>query len=282
MSNQSTTEDDYAPAAGRGPEQPEQTVVHTSAAGLRVGNVEIPARDRTIPAYFARPGAGSKHPVILVVSEAFGLHEHIRDVSRRFAHEGYLAVAPDLMIRQGEPRDFTDIGELVNKLLLQIPDEQVMTDLDATLAWAAAEGGDTNKVGITGFCWGGRWTWLYAARNALGAAVVWYGFVDGVSSGVFRPDDAKFPSHPIDVAAAMQTPVLGLYGGHDEAIALDTVETMRARLREGNASARQCEIVVYPDAGHAFFADYRDSFIADAAADGWRRCTAWMHDRLKA
>lgn len=279
MSDERTTEYDYAPAAGRGPEQ---TVVHTSAAGLIEGIVAVPARDHAIPAYFARPNEDAKHPVILVVSEAFGLHEHIRDVVRRFAHEGYFAVAPDLMVRQGDPRSFADVGELVNKLLLQIPDEQVMADLDSTLAWAVSQGGDGGRVGVTGFCWGGRWTWLYAARHALAAAVAWYGIVDGAGSGLFPAADPKFPSHPLDAAAAMQTPVLGLYGGRDEAIKLGTVEAMRARLREGSAPARQCEIVVYPDAGHAFFADYRDSFVADAAADGWRRCTAWMRNRLGA
>jgi carboxymethylenebutenolidase len=262
---------DFAPATG--PTQA-TTTIHTSGDGLDTRLVEIDAGDRTIRAYAARPADASGAPLLLVLSEAFGLHEHIADIARRFAREGYFAVAPDLMVRQGDPMAYADIGALVSELLLKIPDPQVMADLDATVAWARAQGASADRVSATGFCWGGRWTWLYAAHRALEAAVAWYGIVDGGS--LFPDDPALFPSHPLAAVGELKAPVLGLYGGRDEAIPLDTVRVMQDWLRSGSEAARTSHIHVYPDAGHAFFADYRDSYRADLADDAWRRCLEWL------
>jgi carboxymethylenebutenolidase len=262
---------DFAPATG--PTQA-ATTIHTPGDGLDTRLVEIDAGDRTIRAYAARPASAPDAPLLLVLSEAFGLHEHIADICRRFAHQGYFAVAPDLMVRQGDPMVYADIGALVSELLLKIPDAQVMADLDATVAWARHHGASADRVSATGFCWGGRWTWLYAAHRPLKAAVAWYGIVDGVS--MFPNDSALFPSHPLDVVGTLKAPVLGLYGGRDEAIPLDTIRAMQNRLASGSEAARASRIHVYPDAGHAFFADYRDSYRADLADDAWRRCLAWL------
>jgi carboxymethylenebutenolidase len=262
---------DFAPATG--PTQA-ATTIHTASSGLDTRLVEIDAGDRTIRAYAARPADASDPPLLLVLSEAFGLHEHIADVARRFARQGYFAVAPDLMARQGNPMAYADIGVLVSELLLNIPDAQVMSDLDATVAWARAHGADPDRVLATGFCWGGRWTWLYAAHRSLEAAVAWYGIVDGDS--MFPSDPALFPSHPLDIVGNLKAPVLGLYGGRDEAIPLDTIRAMQGGLTSGSEAARASLIHVYPDAGHAFFADYRDSYRIDLADDAWRRCLEWL------
>lgn len=269
--------DDHPPAAGPGPAP---TTLRTPAQGLVHGAVSIASGPDRIPAYFARPDGPTDRPIVLVLSEAFGLHEHIRDIARRFAHLGYFAVAPDLMVRQGDPAGFTDVGALVQELLLKIPDAQVLADLDASLAWAVSQGGRPDQVVATGFCWGGRWTWLFAAQRRLQAAVAWYGFVDGAASGVFPIDAARFPAHPIDLARTLQTPVLGLHGGHDEAIAVATVHRMEAELALGGEPARASSLVVYPTAQHAFFADYRDTYDPVAAPDGWRRCLAWFDQHL--
>lgn len=262
---------DYAPATG--PAQAASTI-HTSSEGLDARLVEIGAGDRTIRAYAARPADAVGAPLLLVLSEAFGLHEHIADITRRFAHQGYFAVAPDLMVRQGDPTAYADIGDLVSKLLLQIPDAQVMSDLDATVGWARAAGASPDHLLATGFCWGGRWTWLYAAHRPLDAAVAWYGIVDG--GDMFPNDPALFPHHPLDLADELKAPVLGLYGGRDEAIPIETIRAMERRLAHGGQKARASHIHVYPDAGHAFFADYRDSYRADLAGDAWRRCIEWL------
>ena len=262
---------DFAPATG--PAQA-ATTIHTPSDGLDTRLVEIDAGDRTIRAYAARPAAASDAPLLLVLSEAFGLHEHIADIARRFARQGYFAVAPDLMVRQGNPMAYADIGALVSELLLKIPDTQVMADLDATVAWARVHGASPDRVSATGFCWGGRWTWLYAAHRPLDAAVAWYGIVDGGS--MFPNDPALFPSHPLDIVGKLKAPVLGLHGGRDEAIPLDTIRAMQDRLPSGSEAARASCIHVYPDAGHAFFADYRDSYRVDLADDAWGRCLQWL------
>jgi carboxymethylenebutenolidase len=262
---------DLAPATG--PAQA-ATTIHTPDAGLDTRMVEIDAGDRTIRAYVACPANAADAPLLLVLSEAFGLHEHIADICRRFASQGYFAVAPDLMVRQGDPMAYADIGVLVSELLLKIPDAQVMADLDATVAWARAHGASPDRVSATGFCWGGRWTWLYAAHRPIEAAVAWYGIVDG--SSMFPNDPALFPSHPLDIVGTLKAPVLGLYGGRDEAIPLGTIHAMQDRLTSGSNAARASHIHVYPDAGHAFFADYRDSYRADLADDAWRRCIEWL------
>ncbi len=249
-----------------------QTVVHTPADGLTAGLVQIPVGDFQMPAYRAMPQGGGTHPVVLVISEIFGVHEHIADVARRFARLGYCAIAPDLFKRQGNPASYTDIAALMSELVYKVPDAQVMGDLDATVAWAKAQGQDTARLGITGFCWGGRITWLFAEHSpAVRAAVAWYGRLTG---GV----NPLQPRHPLDLVGDLKAPVLGLYGGQDTGIPLDTVETMKKALAQGNAAAKASRFVVYPDAPHAFHADYRPSYRRAEAEDGWARCLAWFKD----
>ena len=244
------------------------TVVSTGAEGLVAGEVKIPVADGEIPAYRAMPAKGGFFPVVLVVQEIFGVHEHIKDVCRRFAKEGCCAVAPELYARQGDVSKLTDYREIFAQVVSKVPDAQVMADLDAAAAWAAKSSrGDAARVGVTGFCWGGRITWLYAAHSpAVKAGVAWYGRLTG------QPTELQ-PKHPIDAAAKLHAPVLGLYGGQDQGIPLADVEKMREAL----AAAKQpSEIVVYPDAPHGFFADYRPSFRAADAQDAWDRCLAWF------
>jgi len=243
------------------------TVVSTSAEGLTAGEVKIPVADGEIPAYRAMPAMGGPFPVVLVVQEIFGVHEHIKDVCRRFAKEGYCAVAPELYARQGDVSKYTDYKQIFAEVVSKVPDAQVMSDLDAAVAWAARTGGDAARVGVTGFCWGGRITWLYAAHSAvLKAGVAWYGRLVGAATPLQ-------PRYPIDVAAELKAPVLGLYGGQDQGIPLADVEKMRAAL----AAAKQpSEIHMYPDAPHGFHADYRPSFREADAKDAWRRCLEWF------
>jgi carboxymethylenebutenolidase len=203
-----------------------------------------------------------------VIQEIFGVHEHIRDVCRRLARLGYFAVATELYARQGDVHGMTDIQEVVTKVVARVPDAQVLSDLDATVAWAAASGkADATRLGITGFCWGGRIVWLYAAHSpALKAGVAWYGRLEGTA-------DPLHPKHPIDVAADLKAPVLGLYGAADTGIPVESVEKMRAALR---AAGARSEIVLYPDAPHGFHADYRPSYRAGPAAQGWQRMLEWF------
>ena len=247
-----------------------QTVVKTDSIGLLAGEVTIPVGDFKMPAYRAAPAGRSGAPVVLVASEIFGVHEHIADVARRFAKAGYFAIAPELFVRQGDAGAYGEIAKLMAEVVAKVPDAQVMGDLDASLAWAASQGADVSRVGITGFCWGGRITWLYAAHNpTVKAGVAWYGRLVGDST-------ALQPRHPVDVAGTLAGPVLGLYGGQDGGIPLATVERQRAALAAGSAAAKRSEIVVYPDAPHAFHADYRPSYRKDAAEDGWQRTLAWF------
>ena len=247
-----------------------QTVIKTDSVGLVAGEVTIQVGGFKMPAYRAAPAGRTGLPVVLVVSEIFGVHEHIADVARRFAKAGYFAIAPELFVRQGDAGSYGEIGKLIAEVINQVPDAQVMGDLDATLAWAKAEGADTSKSGITGFCWGGRITWLYAAHSPqIKAGVAWYGRLVGVPNPLM-------PKNPVDVVATLNGPVLGLYGGQDSGIPQATVETMKAALANGSAAAKKSEFVVYPDAAHAFNADYRPSYRKDAADDGWKRCLAWF------
>ena len=247
-----------------------QTVIKTDSVGLVAGEVTIQVGGFKMPAYRAAPAGRTGLPVVLVVSEIFGVHEHIADVARRFAKAGYFAIAPELFVRQGDAGSYGEIGKLIAEVINQVPDAQVMGDLDATLAWAKAEGADTSKSGITGFCWGGRITWLYAAHSPqIKAGVAWYGRLVGVPNPLM-------PKNPVDVVATLNGPVLGLYGGQDGGIPQATVETMKAALANGSAAAKKSEFVVYPDASHAFNADYRPSYRKDAADDGWKRCVAWF------
>jgi carboxymethylenebutenolidase len=242
--------------------------ITTDTKGLEAGEVKIPATGGEIPAYRAMPAAGGPFPTILVVQEIFGVHEHIKDICRRFAKLGYLAVAPELYARQGDVSKIENFQEIITKVVSKVPDAQVMSDLDSTAAWAKGTGkADTTRLGITGFCWGGRIVWLYAAHNpALKAGVAWYG-------RLVNPPDELHPKNPIDLVGALKAPVLGLYGGADTGIPVASVEKMRSALKD---AGKPCEIVLYPDTPHAFYADYRPSYRKDKADDGWERLLAWF------
>ena len=251
-----------------------QTAIKTPSDGLTVGEVTIEVGGFKMPAYRAQPAGKTGLPVVLVISEIFGVHEHIADVARRFARQGYLAIAPELFVRQGDAQSYGEIAKLQAEVISKVPDAQVMRDLDATVAWAAAQGADVNRLGITGFCWGGRITWLYAAHSEkIKAGVAWYGRLVGTASDLT-------PRHPVDLAAKLNGPVLGLYGGADTGIPLDTVEKMKAALADagakGNKAAAASRFVVYDDAPHAFHADYRPSYRKAAAEDGWTKALAWF------
>ena len=242
--------------------------ISTGSGGLVHGPVEIPVPDGRVPAYRARPTSGGPFPLVLVVHEIFGVHEYIQDVCRRFAHEGYTAVAPDLYQRHGDVRKLTDVREIIDGVVTKVPDAEVMSDLDATVKWAGGSGeADASRLAITGFCWGGRIVWLYAAHSSeLDAGVAWYGRLVGDA----RP---QTPEQPLELAGSLRAPVLGLYGGRDRGIPISTIEKMRAAVSK---HGKPCEIVVYDGASHGFHADYRPSYDAEAAADGWRRLLDWL------
>lgn len=246
------------------------TVITTDDKGLVAGEVKLVTRDGPVPAYRAMPDKNGKFPVILVVQEIFGVHEHIKDICRRLAHRGYFAIAPELYVRQGDPRQYTDIPTLLREVVSKVPDEQVMRDFDACFAYAAAHAkADAKRTGITGFCYGGRIVWLYCAHsNRVKAGVAWYGRLVGAATPLT-------PRHPIDIADQLAAPVLGLYGGADQGIPLDTVERMRAALR-AFGKGHESSIHVYDGAPHAFNADYRPSYRKEAAEDGWQRMLDWF------
>jgi len=248
-----------------------QTAITTDSHGLTAGEIKVPAAGGEMPAYRAQPASGNNFPVILVVQEIFGVHEHIKDVCRRLAKQGYQAIAPELYARQGDPRAYTNVQELMSNLVSKVADAQVLGDLDACVAWAKGNGGDTARLGITGFCWGGRITWLYTAHNPqVKAGVAWYGRIVGQASEMN-------PKHPLDVAGQLKGPVLGLYGEQDQGIPLDTLDSMRKALAEsGNAASKASTIVVYEKSPHAFHADYRPSYRKEDAEDGWKRLLAWF------
>jgi carboxymethylenebutenolidase len=245
----------------------EADTITTDANGLEAGEVKVPVADGTIPAYRAMPDKGGPFPVVLVVQEIFGVHEHIKDICRRFAKLGYLAIAPELYARQGDVSKLTAFPDIF-KIVNQVPDSQVMSDLDAAVAYARSTGkADTAKLAITGFCWGGRIVWLYSAHNPnLKAGVAWYGRLVGDKTELQ-------PKYPIDVVADIKAPVLGLYGEADQGIPVASVEKMRAALKEAGKTA---EIVLYPGTPHAFYADYRQSYRKEQAEDGWKRCLEWF------
>jgi carboxymethylenebutenolidase len=249
-----------------------QTMIVTDTKGITAGEVRIPAKDVPIPAYAAMPEKGRGFPAVLVVQEIFGVHEHIKDVCRRLAKLGYLAVAPELYHRQGNPAYLTDNKQIFAEIVNKVSDAQVMADLDATIAWARRlDMAHATRLAITGFCWGGRITWMYAAHNPkVKAGVAWYG-------RVVSPGTAMTPKHPIDVAAQINVPVLGLYGGADAGIPNDTVEKMQAALKAANKPSM---IHLYPDTPHAFHADYRPTYRKAQAEDGWKRMQEWFKKHL--
>lgn len=240
--------------------------ITTDTKGLTAGEVKIKVADGEMPAYRAMPKDGKNLGTVLVVQEIFGVHEHIKDVCRRFAKEGYMAIAPELYARQGDVSKLKEIKDVI-AIVSKVPDAQVMADLDATLAWAAKNGGSASKAAITGFCWGGRITWMYSAHNPqLKAGVAWYGTL-------VRPGTPLTPTHPIDIAPTLKVPVLGLYGDADTGIPYDTVEKMRAALKNAGSAS---EIVLYDDTPHGFHADYRPSYRPGEANDGWKRLMVWF------
>ena len=247
-----------------------RTMITTDTQGLTAGAVKVPVRDGLIPAYRALPAGKTNLATVLVVQEIFGVHEHIKDVCRRLAKVGYLAIAPELYARQGDPTGYTDIAKLISEVVARVPDAQVMSDLDAAAAWAARNGGG-GKLGITGFCWGGRTTLMYAAHNPqLAAAVAWY----GPTARAYHAGDKT----ALEVTPSIKAAVLGLYGGDDGGIPVDTVDRMRDALKA--AGNTRSEFVVYPGTPHAFYADYRPNYRKEAAQDGWKRLTAWFQKNL--
>ncbi len=261
----------YAAAAGP---LMAQTAIKTSSEGLRTGESSFELNGFKVPVFFAAPAGKTNLPVVLVIHEVFGVHEYIADTCRRFARAGYMAVAPELFARQGDPGEYGELAKLMTEIVNKTSDAQVMADLDGAVAWAAGQGGDVQKVAITGFCWGGRITWLYAQYSTrVKAGVAWYGRLVGQPS-------ATTPTHPVQQATLLKAPVLGLYGGQDTGIPLDTVEQMKAALASagaaGNAAARASEFVVYTDMPHAFHADYRPTYRAGPAQDGFQRALAWF------
>jgi carboxymethylenebutenolidase len=245
-----------------------QTAIVTDATGLIAGEVKIPVKDGVIPGYRAYPAKGRGFPIVLVVQEIFGVHEHIKDLCRRLAHSGYCAVAPELFARQGDVSNMTDVQEIVTKVVSKVPDAQVMSDLDSSANWAAKTShGDIARIAITGFCWGGRIVWLYASYNPkLKAGAAWYGRLEGDKNELT-------PRNPLDLAGAFRAPVIGFYGGMDTGIPLESIEKMRASLKVvGDPS----QINVYPEAQHGFNADYRPSYDKEAAQDAWKKMIAWF------
>jgi carboxymethylenebutenolidase len=246
------------------------SAITTNMNGLTAGEVEVPAGDLRIPAYRAKPESGTSFPTVLVVQEIFGIHEHIKDLCRRLAKGGYLAVAPYLYTREGDVSNLEGIQEIYGKVVSRVPDAQVMSDLDATVEWAAKDGGDTGRLAATGFCWGGRIVWLYAAHNPkLKAGAAWYGRLAG-------PTNELQPKNPVDIARDLKAPVVGFYGGKDAGISLDTVEQMRVAIE---AARKPSQINVFPEAQHGFNADYRPSYDPIAAKDAWAKMLAFFQEK---
>ncbi len=245
----------------------EAQVIHTDTFGINGGEVKIPTDGGDMPGYAAKPDGAGPFPIVLVNEEIFGVHEHIKDLCRRLAKAGYLAVAPEIYARQGDLSKMTDVNQIVSQVISKTPDDQVMKDLDNAVAWAGKNGGDLGRLAVTGFCRGGRNTWLYNAHNPnLKAAVAWYGPVGGT------PSDIQ-PKTAADVAAQLHAPLLGLYGGQDAGIKPDDV---KAAADKAKAAGKTVEIHLYPDAPHGFNADYRPSYRKADAEDGWQRMLAWF------
>ncbi len=247
--------------------------IHTDSNGLDVGEIAVRSEGDWVPVYRAQPAGRSNLPVVIVIHEIFGVHEHIADICRRFAKLGYLALAPNLYSREGDAAAYPTMQSLNDNLVSKVPDAQVLDDIDATVAWAGANGGDLKRLGAVGFCWGGRIAWLYAERNPqLKAVVAWYGRLVG-------DHNAMTPDYPIDRVADLKAPVLGMYGGLDPSISQASIEQMKAALAaQPSQAARTSQFVVYGDAPHAFFADYRASYRPADAKDSWQRAQAWLRE----
>lgn len=246
--------------------------IKTDFTGIKAGEQDIPVGSFNMPAYISRPEkASGLLPIVIVASEIFGVHEYIADTTRRFAKLGYLAIAPEFFTRAGDPNTFGTIAEIQSNIVAKTPDTQVLGDLKAAIAWAGKNGGDLKKVGVTGFCWGGRITWLAATMPEVKAGVAWYGRLVGDKT-------ANNPRQPVEIAADLKAPVLGLYGSADTGIPLDTVEQMKAALAKAssNPAAKASKFEIYPDAPHAFHADYRNTYREGPAKDGWAKCLAWF------
>ncbi|QWD63731.1 dienelactone hydrolase family protein [Polynucleobacter sp. MWH-UH2A] len=247
--------------------------IETDFKGIKAGEQMIPVGGFQLPAYVSRPEkAKGNLPIVIVVSEIFGVHEYIADVTRRFAKLGYLAIAPEFFVRAGDPNTYGTVADILTNIVAKTPDAQVLNDLQAALVWAGKNGGDLKRVGVTGFCWGGRITWLSATLPQVKAGVAWYGRLVGEKT-------EGNPRHPVELATDLKAPVLGLYGGADPGISLESVEQMRAALAQAaakNPAAKASMIEVYPDAPHAFHADYRASYREGSAKDGWEKCIAWF------
>ena len=241
--------------------------IHTDAAGLVAGEMQVPVEGGQLPGYFARPQGAGPFPTVIVIEEIFGIHEYIKDTCRRLAKLGYCAVTVELYARLGDLSKMTDAGAIVRDVISKAPDATVMSDLDSLAAWAMQNGGDPNRLGVTGFCRGGRTVWFYDAHNPrLKAAVAWYGPILGTPSAIQ-------PTNVIDIASDLRCPLLGLYGAKDPGIMPSDVQRAAAEARAAGATV---EIVEYPDAGHGFHADYRPTYVRDAAVDGWDRMLAWF------
>lgn len=247
--------------------------IETDFNGLKAGEQMIPVGSFQLPAYVSRPqNAKASLPIVIVVSEIFGVHEYIADVTRRFAKLGYLAIAPEFFTRAGDPNTYGTTAEIFTNIVSKTPDSQVLNDLQAALVWAGKHGGDLKRVGVTGFCWGGRITWLSATLPQVRAGVAWYGRLIGEKT-------EGNPRHPVDIAADLKAPVLGLYGSADTGISLESIEQMKAALAQAalkNSAAKASQFEVYPDAPHAFHADYRATYREGPAKDGWEKCLAWF------
>jgi carboxymethylenebutenolidase len=247
--------------------------IETDFNGLKAGEQMISVGSFQLPAYISRPEkAKGPLPIIIVVSEIFGVHEYIADVTRRFAKLGYLAIAPEFFARAGDPNTYGTIAEIFTNIISKTSDTQVLNDLQAALVWAGKNGGDLKRVGVTGFCWGGRITWLSATLPQVRAGVAWYGRLIGEKT-------EGNPRHPVDIAADLKAPVLGLYGAADTGISLESVDQMKAALAQASAknpAAKACQFEIYPDTPHAFHADYRASYREGPAKDGWEKCIAWF------
>lgn len=240
-----------------------QAAIQTDTEGLTAGEVNIGA----LAAYRAMPAGGTHLPTVLVVSEIFGVHAYIADVCRRLAKLGYLAIAPELFARHGNPRTLSSVQDILSSIIGKVADREVMDDLDACATWARDHGGDPQRLGITGFCWGGRIAWLYGAHNpTVKAGVAWYGRIDGETN-------ARTPKWPLDIAGDIRGAVLGLYGGADQGIPVEDIEAMQGALKKAGGHS---QIHIYPDAPHAFHADYRPTYRPEAATDGWQRLIAWF------